>query len=134
MPAATAKDTAMLKWINISLLLLLVLLQYRLWWGENGITELFDIRARVQQLSKEDAVLDNRNQRLGAEVVDLKNGLAAIEERSRNDLGMVRKDEQFLWVPNVAVPERKAPSPDEVAEGALEGKGLEEGLPKVLNQ
>ncbi|AVV35627.1 MAG: cell division protein FtsB [Cobetia sp.] len=122
----------MLKWINISLLLLLALLQYRLWWGENGITELFDIRARVQQLSKEDAVLDNRNQRLGAEVVDLKNGLAAIEERARNDLGMVRKDEQFLWVPNVAVPERKAPSPDEVADGALEGKGLEGGLPKVI--
>ncbi|AOM00634.1 cell division protein FtsB [Cobetia marina] len=123
----------MLKWINISLLLLLALLQYRLWWGENGVTELFDIRARVQQLSREAAQLDNRNQRLGAEVVDLKNGLAAIEERARNDLGMVRKDEQFLWVPNVEVPKRQVSSADEVAEGALEGKGLEEGLPKVLN-
>ena len=58
----------MLKWINISLLLLLALLQYRLWWGENGVTELFDIRARVQQLSREAAQLDNRNQRLGAEL------------------------------------------------------------------
>jgi cell division protein FtsB len=44
-----------------------------------------------------------RNARLAAEVTDLKNGLDAIEERARSDMGMVRTDEQFFWVPGVAI-------------------------------
>lgn len=93
----------MLKWLAIVLIILLALLQYRLWLGEGGMRELTEIRQRVSVLEEENQPLRDRNARLAAEVVDLKTGLDAIEERARSDIGMVRSDEQFFWVPGVAV-------------------------------
>mgnify|MGYP000650920734 CR=1 FL=1 len=98
----------MLKWLAIVLIILLALLQYRLWLGEGGMRELTEIRQRVSVLEEENQPLRDRNARLAAEVVDLKTGLDAIEERARSDIGMVRSDEQFFWVPGVAV-ENTAP-------------------------
>ena len=54
----------------------------------------------ADELHESNQLLTDRNDRLAAEVVDLKNGLDAIEERGRNDLGMIRNDEQFFWVPS----------------------------------
>ncbi|QFU02684.1 Cell division protein FtsB [Halomonas sp. THAF5a] len=93
----------MLKWLAIVLTLLIALLQFRLWLGEGGLRELAEVRARVAALEAENQPLRDRNARLAAEVVDLKTGLDAIEERARSDIGMVRSDEQFFWVPGVAV-------------------------------
>jgi len=93
----------MLKWLAIVLVILLALLQYRLWLGEGGLRELTEVRQRVAALEGENQPLRDRNARLAAEVVDLKTGLDAIEERARSDIGMVRRDEQFFWVPGVAV-------------------------------
>lgn len=95
----------MLKWLAIVLVVLLALLQYRLWLGQGGVLELQEIRQRVAVLEEENRPLRDRNARLAAEVVDLKTGLDAIEERARSDLGMVRTDEQFFWVPGVVVDE-----------------------------
>ena len=91
----------MLKWLAIALLLLLALLQYRRWLGDGGIHELREIDKRVAMLDAANKPLRDRNERLAAEVVDLKTGLDAIEERARSDIGMVRTDEQFYWVPGV---------------------------------
>ncbi|WP_108445764.1 cell division protein FtsB [Halomonas denitrificans] len=93
----------MLKWLAIVLTLLIALLQFRLWLGEGGLRELHEVRQRVAALEAENKPLRDRNARLAAEVVDLKTGLDAIEERARSDIGMVRTDEQFFWVPGVAV-------------------------------
>lgn len=93
----------MLKWLAIALLLLLALLQYRLWFGDGGIHELREIQERVASLDTANKPLRDRNERLAAEVVDLKTGLDAIEERARSDIGMVRTDEQFYWVPGVVI-------------------------------
>jgi cell division protein FtsB len=93
----------MLKWLAIALLLLLALLQYRLWFGDGGVRELREIRERVVALDAANKPLRDRNSRLAAEVVDLKTGLDAIEERARSDIGMVRSDEHFYWVPGVVV-------------------------------
>ena len=90
----------MLKWLPFVLLVLLVRLQYRLWLGEGSLSELAEVGQRVEQLEAENAPLRARNERLAAEVVDLKTGLDAIEERARSEVGMVRTDEQFFWVPN----------------------------------
>lgn len=95
----------MLKWLAIVLVALLGLLQYSLWLGEGGLRDLAHIRSRADVLDDETERLRARNQRLAAEVVDLKNGLDAIEERARSDIGMVRKDERFFWVPGVEVAE-----------------------------
>ena len=91
----------MLKWLAIVLIALLGLLQYSLWLGEGGLRDRALIRSRANALADETERLSARNQRLAAEVVDLKNGLDAIEERARSDIGMVREDEQFFWVPGV---------------------------------
>lgn len=95
-------DAVMLKWLTFVLVALLGLLQYRLWLGEGGVRELTQIHARADALEDQNRPLRARNERLAAEVVDLKNGLDAIEERARSDIGMVREDEQFFWVPGVA--------------------------------
>ena len=99
----------MLKWLGVLLIVLLGLLQYSLWFGEGGLRELTRIRARADSLAAENDTLRARNERLAAEVVDLKNGLDAIEERARSDIGMVRQDEQFFWVPGVRGDSGEAP-------------------------
>ena len=91
----------MLKGLAVALLLLLALLQYRLWFGDGGVHELREVRERVTTLDQANQPLRDRNERLTAEVIDLKTGLDAIEERARSDIGMVRSDEQFYWVPDV---------------------------------
>lgn len=98
--SANERDITMLKWLAIVLMGLFGLLQYSLWFGEGGLSELAHIRSRTDALAAENAVSLANNQRLAAEVVDLKNGLDAIEERARSDIGMVREDEQFFWVPD----------------------------------
>lgn len=89
----------MLKWLSLALVLSLAGLQYHLWFGDGGLLELHTITTRADTQEAKVNVLRERNAQLTAEVVDLKTGLDAIEERARNDLGMVRNDEQFLWVP-----------------------------------
>ena len=77
------------------LLLLLVGLQQRLWFGDGSLDEVADLERRIAAQKAENARLAERNRALEAEVQDLKTGLGAVEERARRDLGMIRKDETF---------------------------------------
>ncbi|MFO7647050.1 MULTISPECIES: cell division protein FtsB [Halomonas] len=108
----------MLKWLAVVLVVLLALLQYRLWLGEGGIRDLGMVRERVALLEEANKPLRDRNARLAAEVVDLKTGLDAIEERGRSDIGMVRTDEQFFWVPGVVVEATRPVTPPELPAAA----------------
>ena len=80
------------------LLLLLLLLQYRLWFAEGGLLTVWHLSAAVAAQKKQNDQLTERNRALEGEVRDLKTGLAAIEERARTELGMVKKDETFFEV------------------------------------
>lgn len=80
------------------LLTLLVLLQYDLWVGEGSISEVKRLESAVQRQTEENRQLQERNNALKAEVLDLKNGLDAIEERVRTELGMINKNEIFFHV------------------------------------
>lgn len=104
--------TCMLKTLAIVLLALLALLQYRLWLGQGGVMEMNEVSGRVAALEAANQPLRDRNARLSAEVVDLKTGLDAIEERARSDVGMVRTDEQFFWVPGVETDVAPSPQPE----------------------
>ena len=87
----------------LCLLVLLGLLQARLWISEDGWSEVLRLRSSIEAQQQENATLSERNQRLRAEVADLKGGFAALEERARADLGMVIDDESFyLLVPDQA--------------------------------
>lgn len=80
------------------LVLLLLILQYRLWIGEGSLAEVSALRHRVDEQRTENIRLMERNRTLDAEVKDLKSGLDAIEERARNELGMTKEDEVFYQV------------------------------------
>ena len=88
----------MVKIVSTILLLLLVLLQYRLWLDKGGIPEALQLGKEIDLTSKEVDSLKERNQKLEAEVIDLKTGLEAIEERARTDLGMIKNDEVYYQV------------------------------------
>lgn len=80
------------------LLLLLGLLQYRLWFGEGGLVKVWELTATLEAQQRENTRLLERNRALEAEVRDLKQGLAAIEERARAELGMVKQNETFFQI------------------------------------
>jgi cell division protein FtsB len=82
----------------LGLLLLLVILQITLWFGGGGLLELWDQHHEVEAQRDENARLRERNEALNAEVLDLKQGLDAVEEHAREDLGMVKEGEVFYQV------------------------------------
>lgn len=77
------------------LLVLLLVLQFKLWFGDGGLIEVRQLRQAIATQQDENAQLRERNDALEAEVTDLRNGLAAIEERARSELGMVIRGETF---------------------------------------
>ncbi|HEA25882.1 MAG TPA: cell division protein FtsB [Ectothiorhodospiraceae bacterium] len=87
-----------LKSILTILIVLFVLLQYRLWLGTGGLVRLWQINQAVEQQLQENNRLEERNLALEAEVIDLKRGLEAVEERARSELGMIKKGETFVQI------------------------------------
>lgn len=80
------------------LALLLAGLQYTLWLGNGGQREVAALRGQVATQQAENLKLHERNDALAAEVEDLKSGEAAVEERARSELGMVKPGETFYRV------------------------------------
>jgi len=79
----------------VVLLALLAALQWRLWFGDGSLQEFSRLRDESAHSRSEVARLTIRNQALAAEVADLKNGLDALEERARGELGMINEGETF---------------------------------------
>lgn len=77
---------------------LVVLLQYPLWFGSGGLIASWQLQREIEIQQLENARLAERNLALSAEVVDLKKGLTAIEERARTELGMIKHGETFFQV------------------------------------
>lgn len=90
--------------VPILLLLLLAMFQFQLWFGIGNIPDAMRLRHQVEVQSTENAGLDKRNQALAAEVADLKQGQAAIEERARTELGMAKKSETFYQIVQAPAP------------------------------
>jgi len=82
----------------IVLILLLALLQYRLWFGEGSVRSIVKLKHQVAKQQAVNKKLAQRNKVLSAEVLDLKSGHLAVEERARNELGMVKKGETFYQI------------------------------------
>ncbi len=87
-----------MKPITYTLLGLLLLLQYPLWFGSGGLLTLWRLHQETGIQQEENLRLKERNQILGAKVLNLKKGLDSIEERARTELGMVKKGETFYRV------------------------------------
>jgi cell division protein FtsB len=104
-----------MRFFAAALLLVLLALQYRLWVSDDGLRSVLNLKKSVAAQHVENTSLVQRNGQLAAEVKDLKGGTAALEERARNDLGMIGKDETFFQVVDPASrptgPEVPPPAP-----------------------
>ena len=95
-----------MKILAIVLTTILVTLQYPLWFGKGGWLRVWELDRSLAQQRDHNAKLKARNDALDAEVRDLKQGLEAVEERARLELGMIKKDEIFFQVVGPAPPKR----------------------------
>ena len=87
-----------LRWLLVVLGLVAILLQVELWLSDGGYRKTLKLRAAVAEQEQQNELLRARNAALDAEVVNLKQGLEAAEERARTDLGMVGPGETFYQV------------------------------------
>lgn len=96
-----------MRFLMVVLAVVLALLQARLWLSNGGLREVWRLEAEVTRRLEENGRLAARNSALEAEVSDLKQGLAAAEERARTELGMIHSDETFYQIaPAAPAPER----------------------------
>lgn len=87
-----------MKWLIAVLVALLIGLQYRLWIGEGSLAHNVALQKEIDRQKAENTRLIERNKLLEAEVAALKNGYDVIEEKARNDLGMIREDETLFMI------------------------------------
>ncbi len=91
------------------LLVVLLALQFKLWFGEGGVSDISTLRDRVETQEAENAMLQARNDELRAEVEDLSERLDAVEERARSELGLIREGEEFFQVVPESASEERDP-------------------------
>ncbi|MGB0894566.1 MAG: cell division protein FtsB [Parashewanella sp.] len=87
-----------MKLLYAGLLIVFGLLQHRLWFGDNSMREYFSLQQQIERQKSSNNTLIERNQMLKAEIADLRSGTEALEERARNELGLVKKGETFYRV------------------------------------
>ena len=87
-----------MRYIAIILGLLFFVLQFELWIGEGSLATVWQLQKGITEQKKENEKISHRNESLLAEVNDLKKGDTAIEERARNELGMIKKGETYIQV------------------------------------
>ncbi len=88
----------MVKALTIFLAVLAVLLQYPLWLGKRSWLGVWELDQQITAQRENNRKMAIRNSTLDAEVRDLKQGYDAIEERARNELGLIRQDETFFHI------------------------------------
>jgi cell division protein FtsB len=96
--------------LTLLLVALLALTQYPLWLGKGSWLRVWEVDQQIRSQHEINRKLQTRNDALDAEVHDLKQGLEAIEERARSELGMIRQDEIFF---QIVEPPVTVPRPDE---------------------
>ena len=87
-----------IKWLTVLLLGLLLVLQIKLWVGHGSMVEVLRLEQTIADQQAQNDYLRERNAALDAEVQDLKQGVEAIEERARSELGMIKEDETFFQI------------------------------------
>jgi len=82
----------------VILSIMLLGLQASLWLGKGSYQEVYQLEKQISLQKQENAGLYERNQALYEEVKDLRDGLQAVEERARTELGMIQQDETFFQI------------------------------------
>ena len=87
-----------MRWVRLILLVLILLLQYPLWLGKGSWLSVWELNRQVEAQQQRNQQTKIRNETLDAEVRDLKQGTEALEERARNELGMVKRNEIYFQI------------------------------------
>ncbi|MGQ0578955.1 MAG: cell division protein FtsB [Betaproteobacteria bacterium] len=87
-----------MRFLALALIVLIALIQNPLWFGKGGWMRVWELDRQIDTQSDTNTQLAARNAALNAEVLDLKQGYDAIEERARSDLGMIKQDEVFFQI------------------------------------
>lgn len=93
-----------MKALTLIFVILIALLQYPLWLGKGSWLRVWNVNQQISSQKEKNKALKQRNETLSAEVRDLKQGNAAIEERARSELGMIKEDEVFYQVIDQPLP------------------------------
>lgn len=95
-----------MKTLSVALVTLIALIQYPLWLGKGSWFRVWEVDQQIKTQRDKNTKLQTRNNILDAEVRDLKQGLDAIEERARSEMGMIKQDEIFfqLLAPGQSLP------------------------------
>ena len=93
-----------MKALTLIFIILVALLQYPLWLGKGSWLRVWELNRQITLQQEKNSALKARNETLNAEVLDLKSGRAAIEERARSELGMIKQDEVFYQVLDNSTP------------------------------
>ena len=88
----------MLKKLSLVLLVILILLAYRLWFGDANILQLRQLKGTIAVQNTELGVLKARNQDIAKKIYNIKTYPAAIEEQARYELGMIKPGEKYYQV------------------------------------
>ena len=92
--------------IIYSMLGLLIVIQYPLWFGQGGWLKAYELERQLDAQIQKNKALEIRNNKLAGDVKDLKEGTRAIEERARSEHGMIKEGEYFVQiVPKDGVPQ-----------------------------
>ena len=87
-----------MKYLIAVIILLIIHLQYRLWVGDGSVAQVTEYQARLDVLKEKAKAKKERNEALYAEIEDLRKGQEAIEERARDEFGMIKENETFIQV------------------------------------
>lgn len=93
----------MIEGVSIKLVIAIILLitahlQYRLWYGDGSLEQIRAYQAELDYLKQQVEEKKQRNEALYAEVLDLRKGQEAMEERARDELGMIKEGETFFQI------------------------------------
>ena len=84
--------------VTLALLALLALVHVELWFGKGGVPRVMELQAKLSAQAADNDAASARNEQLGAEVRDFKEGLEMVEEKARFELGMIKPDEIYVQV------------------------------------
>lgn len=87
-----------MRFLPHTLIALIIAIQYPLWIGKGSWLRVWDVNQQLTQQKNKNTKLAQRNAGLDADVRDLKEGLVAVEERARVELGMIKPNETYYQV------------------------------------
>ncbi len=87
-----------MKWLIAVLVIVIVALQYRLWFGEGSFEQVAALKREIEKQQLTNERLEERNRILMAQIEELKQGLESIEAKARQDMGMIKEGETFYLI------------------------------------